>query len=210
MRSTVVAPGIYHIKFTTQYEATSTFMRLQEFYECPSTVIRGRYFTFSQFMDNYARRHGNFTYCVDFAGFNVPDRTVRKFFLKFEDLSSSEKKLKAIVDKIDDEKFYLIGTYDVESVNHELAHAFWYLIPEYKREMKELLEKCTIRKSLVKRLRKVGYRDGVMDDEIQAYLGAESLSYLRRMFPFRTKWKMVPDYRKIFKKHRKRYLAIRQ
>jgi len=200
--------GVYHIKFTTQYAASSTFMRLQEFYECPSSRIRGRFFTFDEFMDDYARRHGNFTYCTDFAGFNVPDNVVFKFFAKFKNLSVKEKRLKKFVEGIADEKFYLIGTYDVDSVNHEIAHALWYLLPEYKKEMKTLLSDCSIRKSMTRCLKSGGYADRFIDDEMQAYISTETLPYLRGWFPFRTKWKMVPAYRKVFKKYKKSYLCV--
>ena len=208
MRFEKLGIGIYHFKFKDQYEATSTFMRLQEFYECPSRRIRGRYFTFPQFMDDFARRHGNFTYCTDFSGFNVPSNVVGRFFNLFEDLSVKELKLRDYIGKIKDDKYYLIGTYSADCVDHEIAHAFWYLNSDYKKEMGFLVKRCTIKKSMVKLLKSIGYANPMMIDEIQAYLGTETLPYLRKLFPIKTKWKMIPEFRKVFKKYKNHLVTL--
>jgi len=196
--------GIFHLNFETQYEAAATFMRLQEFYECPDPKIRGKYFTFPQFMDSYARREGNFTYTTDWEGFNVPSHSVNKFFAKFHDLSAKEKKIKKLADSVPYRKYYLIGTFKNEDLNHELAHGFYYLFADYRREMKRLIERCSIRRSIIKCLKKMGYNDQQIDDEIQAYLGTEKMSYIRTAFKIRTKWKMIPKFRRVFKSYKKK------
>ena len=204
METKELARGIFHLDFKTQYDATATFMRPEEFYECPDPKIRGKYFTFPQLMDSYANRHGHFTYTSDWMGFNVPSHSIKKFFAKFADLSDKEKKLKKLVDKIRYPKYYIIGTYKGEDLNHELAHGFYYMSPDYHDEMKRLIERCSIRRSMIKSLKEKGYNDDQIDDEIQAYLGTEKMSYLRTAFrKIRTSWKMIPKFRGIYKKFKK-------
>jgi hypothetical protein len=72
-----VAKGIYLVRFATQYELSSTFLRFQEHYESPR--FHGRVFSLEEYMDWYATRYGNFTYYQDWAGFNVPSTAFRPF-----------------------------------------------------------------------------------------------------------------------------------
>jgi hypothetical protein len=65
-----VADAIYLLRFETQYEITSSFLRIQEHYESPH--FSGRVFTLEEFMDWYAAEYGAFTYLEDWSGFNVP------------------------------------------------------------------------------------------------------------------------------------------
>ena len=63
-----IADGIYLLRFETQYEVTSTFLRVQEHYESPQ--FHGRIFTLEQYMDWYVAENGAFTYFQDWSGFN--------------------------------------------------------------------------------------------------------------------------------------------
>jgi hypothetical protein len=73
-----IADGIYLLRFKTQYELTSTFLRVQEYYESPR--FQGRIFTLEQFMDWYAAQYGSFSYFEDWSGFNVPSTAFQPFF----------------------------------------------------------------------------------------------------------------------------------
>ena len=53
MRVREAAPGIFVIRFRSQYELASTFLRFQEHYE--SARFKNRVFTLEEFMDWYAR-----------------------------------------------------------------------------------------------------------------------------------------------------------
>src|ERR1700760_4146537 len=94
MKLQEVTSGLYHILFENQYSCCSTFLRLQEYYESPIKGIRGNYFTLEQFMDAYAETKGNFTYTLDWGGFNVPGHVIKKFFDLFGmNLLEKEKNL---------------------------------------------------------------------------------------------------------------------
>ena len=43
-----------------------------------------RYFTLEEFMDCCAKYEGNFTYCTDWSGFNVPGNTILEFIELFQ------------------------------------------------------------------------------------------------------------------------------
>jgi hypothetical protein len=73
-----VAEGIYLLRFKTQYELTSTFLRVQEHYESPQ--FHGRIFTLEQYMDWYVADNGAFTYFQDWSGFNVPSTAFQPFY----------------------------------------------------------------------------------------------------------------------------------
>ena len=85
-----VADGIYLLRFKTQYELTSTFLRVQEHYESPQ--FHGRIFTLEQYMDWYVARYGSFSYYQDWSGFNVPSTAFQPFYDgKFDPLTEKEK-----------------------------------------------------------------------------------------------------------------------
>ena len=89
MRLKQVYPGLYFLKFPNQYELT--MIRLQEFYESPYKNIRGKHFTLEQYMDAYAKHKGNFTYCSDWNGFNIPSIVIQDFFIIFHPIRDKEK-----------------------------------------------------------------------------------------------------------------------
>src|SRR5215468_649159 len=124
IRKRRIARGVYLLRFRTQYELTSTFLRVQEHYESPK--FHGRVFTLEQYMDWYAARHGNFTYYQDWSGFNVPSTAFGAFYAgKFDPLSEKEKQLLGLFRDLR-EKFYVIGIYERGSLTHELAHALYF------------------------------------------------------------------------------------
>lgn len=66
---------------------------------------------------------------------------------------------------------YVIGVYNINSLQHELMHAKFYLDPIYKQqiidEWNNLEEKK--RNYLIAFIKKMGYSDDVIVDEYQAY-----------------------------------------
>jgi len=182
-------PGIVWLEFESQYWMCSTFMRMQEFYESPLPGFRGNYFTAEKFMDAYASsKGGRFNYFSEWGGFNVPGHVVMDFISKFNDLSEKER---IFIDEIHNSlpgdlghHFYVIGTVrkpvrgsplvDVptEAFRHEIAHALYYLDPEYKRDIDVLLNGLS--RPLVENMdtyhRECGYDEAFFQDEIQATL----------------------------------------
>jgi hypothetical protein len=184
-----VAKGIYLLRFKTQYELASTFLRVQEHYESPR--FHGRIFTLEQYMDWYAARYGNFTYYQDWSGFNVPSTAFAPFYAgKFDPLSEKEKRLLGLFKNLR-ERFYVIGVYDSGakgSLTHELAHALYFTDASYRKAVQKTMGAYDT-SALEKRLVKAGYARHVIPDEVQAYMVAPSgeLGAGARLLPLRKK-----------------------
>ena len=197
--------GIYHLRGKDQYEITSTFMRMQEFYESPLKGIRNRYFTLDHYMDLYAAEYGNFTYCSDWVGFNVPGNVVRRFFNTFvDDLFEREEQLYQMIEELVEgkHKFYLIGTYkDGAVVDHELAHAFYYLDTKYKKAMNAINDSlpAKVKNGMFKVITDQGYCKQVLPDELQAYCSTSTMVELTKQFEgVDIPWDTVLKYKETF------------
>lgn len=192
--------------FNTRYEVCSTMMRLEEFYESPYKSIKGKYFTLEQFMDEYAKHKGNFTYTSDWSGFNVPSNVVDAFWSRFiPNLLQKELKLRQVIETIPDKKYYLIAVYKKgteKALRHELAHAYYYLDPKYKKTMDELVEKFEYRKKMEAKLLKIGYCREVLKDEMQAYLSTYKKKFFNKKI-LDKKWKIPKKFKRVFKERNK-------
>lgn len=206
-----IRKSIFLLTFKNKYDVTSTFMRLQEYYESPYKGIKGCYFTLEEYMDRYAKENGNFTYNEDWSGFNVPDNIVRDFFKKFKhDLLKKEKELYGKIDFLinNSEKFYLIGVYKEEDLNHEISHGYYYLDNIYKNKMDINTSdiESNVLNSIKKKLKSFGYCKEVLNDEIQAYFSTEKDSYLNCMFlNLKIAKNIKKKYREIFKEKDKKW-----
>lgn len=168
-----VGPGIYVLRFKTQYELTSTFLRVQEHYESPE--FHGRVFSLEQYMDWYAARHGNFTYYQDWSGFNVPSTAFAPFYAgAFDPLTHKERRLLALFAGLKG-RFYVIGIYEGHgsTLTHELAHALFFTDSDYRKGVREAMRSYDTR-TLGRQIAKAGYAQHVIEDETQAYLIAPS------------------------------------
>ena len=204
---TEIFHNAYLVMFTSQYAITSTLMRLQEFYESP-TKLKNHYFNIEEFMDDYAKKHGNFTYCEDWGGFNMPDFAIRKFEAIFAGAMTKKEQafINLLANTIDGyyagDKFYLIAVYEDDYIDHELAHAFYYLMPKYKKainlETRARGDLKTFRKALLSN----GYGYGNFFDEAQAYLATSTKREIISLLEYN--WKNPPiEHRRIFKKYKK-------
>jgi hypothetical protein len=187
---TTIKNSIIHIRFDNQYEMTSTMVRIQEFYESPYQEIRGKFFTLDKFMDVYTKNNEKsvFTYFTDWEGFNLPDKTIRKFLWLY--LFRLRKKEVNLLNQIPlamllgFKKFYLIATINDDCLEHETAHALYYLNNDYFFEMINLIGKLT-KKQLVtwfNKLEKKGYCKEVFWDEIQAYSIDEGVKKFKEVY----------------------------
>lgn len=203
-----VADGIYLLRFKTQYELTSTFLRVQEHYESPR--FHGRIFTLEQFMDWYAAQHGSFSYFEDWSGFNVPSTAFQPFYDgKFDPLTEKEKRLLGLF-RNQRGRFYVIGIYDdggKGSLTHELAHALFFVDAAYREAVREAMRGYDT-SALEKQIARAGYAKHVIPDEVQAYIVAPSgklgavsrpLEPLRRrlraLFKLHSKGLSIPKFR---------------
>lgn len=166
-----IADGIFLLRYDTQYELASTFVRVQEHYE--SSRFRNRTFTLEAFMDWYAGRFGAFTYFEDWSGFNVPSTAFDAFYAgKFDPLLRKEARLLRLFRK-ERSPFYVIGIAADVDLEHELAHALYFTRPDYRRAVRAAMREYDT-SPLAKALASMGYHRSVLADEVHAYLVAPS------------------------------------
>lgn len=150
-------------------ELAETMMRFQEYYESP--VWQGKIFTRGQFLNWYSTEYGANTYAADWSGFNFPSIILEPFKKGlFDPLTNNEKKLIKLLRYRNDD-FYIIGANSSDVLKHELCHALYYTNKEYRSEVEGLLNKNKNKiKHLIKHLLEMGYCEGVLLDEVQAYV----------------------------------------
>jgi len=186
-----IKPNIFLFKFKDYYDMAMHFLRYQEYYESASPQFRGKQFEIFDFMRWYSKKYGKdaFTYPKDWGGFNIPSSVIMdvhalviKDFNKYDasmfggwdycaQIIKDTSPVGTWVGK--HPKFYIIGSVDSGStLKHEVAHGFFYTIPEYKKEMTALVKALPldIRKLVNKTLSKMGYTPKVFIDETQAYM----------------------------------------
>lgn len=187
-----VKPKIFAVIIEDSYDRAMTFLRIQEFYECPNPKFRGnKDFSFTEYMKWYSKEYGRgFTYGVDWNGFNVPLEiayqcydTLTDRYTDYDDVMESI--IHQIYEMNDDDGCdgYIIGAGNVtdSTFQHEICHGLYSIDSNYKNivdsQTNLIPEKyLTIFK---KNLLKMGYTNEVLNDEIQAYLqyGWESDSF---------------------------------
>jgi hypothetical protein len=108
--------------------------------------------------------------------------------------------------KTPQEKFYVIGTLKGQQrvLDHELAHAFWYLYSEYHRKMNILLQQMNreLKNIATSSLMNMGYCENMILDEIQAYLSTTTKrNKLLEIFKWEKidKVKIPSNFKKLFK-----------
>lgn len=169
MIKTKIADGIFLVRFPTQYELASTFLRIQEHYE--SSRFRRRVFTLEEYMDWYASEFGAFTYFEDWTGFNVPSSAFEPFNEgQFDPLLKKEQRLLSRFRK-DRAPFYVIGVASRDDLKHELAHALFFTRPDYRRAVVAAMRGYDT-SALQRQLARMGYHRHVLPDEVHAYLVA--------------------------------------
>ena len=166
---------VYLIESKTSQDLATTFMRFQEYYESP--VFSGRVFSVDEFAAWYASEFGAFTYCQDWAGFNIPSWALEPFRNgSFDPLTDREKSLLNFFKNIRGD-FYIIGATSqdeecVDTIKHEFAHGAFFTNSDYRRDVINFLN--VHRPNVVKvALQKMGYGDNVLEDEANAYLLTE-------------------------------------
>jgi hypothetical protein len=172
---------IFLVTIKDPYDLAMTFCRLQEYYESPFKQIRNKAFTMTEFQRLYAKEFGDgiFSYPIDWAGFNVPGDVFDKFIQEnFEDWGSEyDFVTEDIYAKIKDDnnsRDYLIaaGPKDIDTINHEICHALYYLDSEYKQNVNSIISELNVSlfEHFKTQLLEKGYSKNVIVDEINAYL----------------------------------------
>jgi hypothetical protein len=182
-----IHPKIFLVGIENSYDLAMTFCRVQEFYESPYKEIKGKPFTITELQRIYSMRRedGCFTYPIDWAGYNVPSKAINNLYqshLVITDLNEYDEVFEDIVFHIEnrlgsDKKYYVIGSDPLSKVTieHEVAHAFYYLHPSYKKAVDKITDKIpsSLCNKIKNHLLELGYNEKVIKDEIQAYLSAD-------------------------------------
>jgi hypothetical protein len=170
-----ILPRVIHLNFARQTDLTSTLLRFQEFYESPK--FRNQLFTMPEFVRWYkTTRNGKFSYLTDWSGFNFPSSVVKTFRKKLKTTQMTPREQQVLLNCPDRGRFYIIGTYGKTNnknykliLKHELAHALYFLDPEYKKAVHKVLAQVEV-KPIHQYLKKLGYDKSVWMDETNAYI----------------------------------------
>ncbi len=210
-----VKPFIYSVVIEDAYDRCMLFCRYQEFYESPVKGVRGQYISFFRFMKKYKDfyKKDNFTYPIDWAGFNIPSEILIKGINKLKLETEYDEIMGEIISFCQKDtyketkdlktKWYLISadTPDSKLMDHELAHGMYYTNKDYKKSCDLFTNNLpkTVYNKIKKELIKLGYLDNkkIIDDEIQAYLSTELYQ------TFNTK--QVKEYSKKYKSNFKKF-----
>ena len=180
-------PKVYLFTFDTRYELCMSFIRWQEFYESPK--FRGKYFELEEFIDYWAKEfgHGSFDYPSTWNGFNIPGKVIMDWIMKADKVGGKDRARETeVLEKLQDitkdgdsiSDIYIIAAHKEQaeedrkaSINHEIAHALYYLYPEYKKRCDKLIKKASSKSIITatRTLLKLGYCRKVLKDEMQAY-----------------------------------------
>ena len=176
-------PHIFAVVIKDDRLRARVFMRYQEFYESDSENFRGKGFKWVDFVNYYKQKTKSdiLTYHKDWAGYNIPCNSIESCMRMIPDINFYDLIMFSIVDTIrksvGSDDFYLIGIDQANGenpdlINHEMAHGLWFADKKYRAEQKKNLMDMdeNTKESLGSKIKKMGYGENVVEDEIQAYL----------------------------------------
>jgi hypothetical protein len=175
-----VYPNIFAVTVKNDDDRAFLFLRCQEYYESDSDKFRNKSFTIKNYVKFYKKKTNSksFNYSKDFVGFNLPCKIINDARKKIADPNIYDIIMSRIVEtiksKIGNQSYYLIGINPQltgELINHELAHGIYYLDPEYKNKVNELIESlpASEKNKIFDELKQLGYCKQVLKDELNAY-----------------------------------------
>ena len=200
-------------EFDTQKDLALSFCRVEEYYE-GNPKVNGKYLRLEDFIDAFMSDDGKLEYFHYWTGFNIPGDIFKKWWNEpyAAEKTKWETKLAAeVAKKIDMEKpFYIIGGKrgDMEVIDHEIAHALYYMNSEYK----DLMDTANYQfyknlrgeySKMVKALKKMGYGNNVIKDEVQAYMSTSGKKEL--VVKFGLDFSKIQGFRKLYRKVLYRY-----
>lgn len=172
---------LYSLTFENDYVLAMHFLRYQEYYESHNPKFKGNTFSMMDYMEWYSthfKKTLEFTYPADWSGFNFPTKLIKEQKEKgMPDFNRYDAFMNCVHDMIvagGDEDSYLIGSrIDCKAtMDHEIAHGLYYLEPKYKTAMDTItsLMPSATKELIFDYLRKDGYCEQVLHDELQAYM----------------------------------------
>jgi len=153
-------------------ELARSFLRFQEYYESPNDQFRGQVFTIGQYRYWYEKKYGYFSYETDWTGFNIHSYVLDPFKQGlFDPLTIEEKNLLGLFTNAPQDKFYIIGANDTQTLNHELNHALYAHRQDYANDINKIFDANLehIKYALEYLLNK-GYCRYLLYDELQSYI----------------------------------------
>jgi hypothetical protein len=132
-----------------------------------------------------------FTYPEDWAGFNVPGKTLTALFSQgIEDTNTYDHLMKDMYNQAKkitgSDNFYLIGTNgnEKDTFEHEMCHAFYSLNKTYKSKVNSILKglRVSVKNKVYKHLIELGYCKKLLLDELNAYLTIDTKQILDLKF----------------------------
>ena len=206
-----LTPDIFFITFPNRKELTFTMCRVEEYYEAASDNLRGKVFTWPEFIDEFTTTDGHFDYFHSWSGFNVPGATFNSWATKFKDMSSRELELIRLVfasmQDYTDSRYYVIATVEGDDSveEHEIAHALYYVNDEYRSKMEKLNASLDVdvRLLLTNEFAILGYSHSVFEDELQAFLSTSDFEYMNKRFGMTEEMydRVTPNYCAVFSNH---------
>lgn len=204
--SQVSKKGLWLVTTKHLFDLGMLFLRVQEFYESPNPEFQGKAFRLLDYMRWYCLNEsetGGFDYLGDVEGFNVPSEEIEKALdLTNPDPNQYDLMMVEIATGIQARqrnRYYLIGarSTDAATIDHEIAHGMFYLMPEYRSRMTKLVEALPARIEISNYLVAQGYCERSLIDEAQAYLATGLYTDLAHLEPVRHPFMTVfADFKK--------------
>jgi len=207
----IINNNILLFKFKNMREISLTFFRVQEYYESQSDKFLGKKFSVFDFLKENMDNNGFLSYFNMWEGYNIPGHIFNEWIelFKYDEFTEFEQDLFNLVIKHRPKEgmYYIIAALekDARTIDHELAHALYYLNPCYRTDVSVLTNSLELHfpdhvKRLKKYFKELGYHKNVYDDEIQAYLATERTARLKDPNDFDLKCtkkflEYVQDYR---------------
>lgn len=205
------ADRVYSLAFDNRKDLCLCFLRYQEYYESDNPRFQYKAFTWADYVTWYSKKRGSFSYSEDWSGFNFPANVIRDVQRlgildpnRYDDLMSGA--LGLITNDSESTDVYLIGYQKgkTDTLDHEMAHAAFYLDGGYRAEVNDLLLQLPdeIMESLSTAIQELGYAKSSVVDEIQAFALTGSRSYLWKRRPPKALKTFYQDLEKVYSKYK--------
>lgn len=177
---------ILEIRFASSYELCDATYLFSHHYEDPEW--NGKIFTRLELDEYYENKYADANWWKKrWAGSNLPDNVFRPFIEgQFIGLTDFENNLIQVV-RGKSAPYYVVMTSEsaLYCRDHEIAHALWYTNKEYRDEAERILYAWkmfdTGLADPIAQLRKAGYSDKVMDDELHVFCGIYYHHYFKQL-----------------------------
>lgn len=166
-----------------------------------------------------------FSYYEDWSGFNVPSYALNAFYDgRFTHLTAREKDLLNYFEPLKEDRFYVIASFmedhspsslkvepsadalaaaaklnlweELLTDRHEISHAFYYMFPEYKARVDDIISRADseVIRVITKRLKDRMYADAVMIDELGAYIGSQWQDFVsKKLISLEAAWPTIVE-----------------